>query len=124
MTQRCKGLGTDGFARGSERVGTGSADPHGRWGLCADIMRASPLAAAGRTRLTLTAGVQPGFDGLTMLRIETREACIVFLCDCGGCESPVVTLRRDRNAGLRIESQHHGKKHTNLLAPDDWVVLR
>ena len=56
MTQRCKGIGTDEFEGGSERVGTGSADPHGRWGLCADIMRASPLAAAGGTRLTLTAG--------------------------------------------------------------------
>jgi hypothetical protein len=58
-----------------------------------------------------------------MLRIEAREDCIVFLCECGGCESPVATLRRDRSAGLRIESQHHGKKHTNVLAAEDlsWI---
>ena len=58
-----------------------------------------------------------------MLRIEPREDCIVFLCECGGCDSPVATLRRDRSAGLRIESQHHGKKHTNVLAEEDltWI---
>lgn len=58
-----------------------------------------------------------------MLRIEPREDCIVFLCECGGCDSPVATLRRDRNAGLRIESEHHGKKHINVLAADDlsWI---
>jgi hypothetical protein len=58
-----------------------------------------------------------------MLRIEPRDDCIVLLCDCGGCESPVATLRRDRNAGLRVESNHHGKKHTNVIGPDDlaWI---
>ena len=58
-----------------------------------------------------------------MLRIEAREDCIVFLCECGDCESPVATLRRDRNAGLRVESNHHGKKHTNVLDADDlsWI---
>jgi hypothetical protein len=58
-----------------------------------------------------------------MLRIELREDCIVFLCECGECDSPVATLRRNRGAGLRIESQHHGKKHTNVLAAEDlsWI---
>jgi hypothetical protein len=77
---------------------------------------------AGRGVL-YTTNSHSSFDGLTMLRIETREDCIVFLCDCGGCESPVATLRRDRNAGLRIESQHHGKKHTNVLALDDFAWI-
>jgi hypothetical protein len=59
----------------------------------------------------------------SMLRIETREDCIMFLCECGECDLPVATLRRDRNAGLRIESNHHGKKHTNVLNADDlaWI---
>ena len=35
------------FGGGSERVNTASADAHGRWGLCAHIMRAFPLATAG-----------------------------------------------------------------------------
>lgn len=58
-----------------------------------------------------------------MLRIENREDCLALLCDCEQCDSPVTTLRRDQNAGLRIESQHHGKKHTNMLTPDDvaWI---
>ena len=66
---------------------------------------------------------QPRIKDLKMLRIEPREDCVVFLCDCGGCDSPVATLRRDRNAGLRIESQHHGQKHTNVIAPEDldWI---
>ena len=58
-----------------------------------------------------------------MLRIEPREDCVVFLCDCDSCDSPIATLRRDRSAGLRIESNHHGKKHTNVIAPDElrWI---
>lgn len=58
-----------------------------------------------------------------MLRIETRDDCIALLCECGECDSPVATLRRDRNAGLRVESNHHGKKHTNVIGADDlaWI---
>ena len=70
-----------------------------------------------------TTNSQPSLNDLTMLRIETREDCLVFLCECGECDSPIATLRRDRNAGLRIESNHHGKKHINVLAPEDvaWI---
>jgi hypothetical protein len=60
-----------------------------------------------------------------MLRIEVREDCLVFRCECGDCQLPVATLRRDRNAGLRIESQHHGVKHVNILTVEDlfWAYL-
>ena len=58
-----------------------------------------------------------------MLRIEAREDCVVFLCDCGGCDLPIATLRRGRNGGMRIESHHHREKHTNILTSEDldWI---
>jgi hypothetical protein len=59
------------------------------------------------------------------MRIEAREDCIAFLCECGKCDLPVAMLRRGRNSGVRIESQHHGQKHTNVLTADDlsWANL-
>jgi hypothetical protein len=59
------------------------------------------------------------------MRIEAREDCIAFLCECGDCDLPVAMLRRGRNGGLRIESKHQGQKHTNLITADDlaWAYL-
>jgi len=59
------------------------------------------------------------------MRTEAREDCIAFLCECGECELPVAMLRRGKNAGLRIESQHHGNKHTNVMTPEDlaWANM-
>jgi hypothetical protein len=59
------------------------------------------------------------------MKIEAREDCIAFLCECGECVLPVAMLRRGKNAGLRLESQHHGHKHTNVLTPEDlaWANL-
>ena len=41
------GWTNNGFGGGSERVNIASADAHGRWGLCVNLMRAIPLATAG-----------------------------------------------------------------------------
>jgi hypothetical protein len=60
-----------------------------------------------------------------LMRTEGREDCVAFLCECGDCVLPVAMLRRGQNAGLRIESNHHGQKHTNILTTDDlaWANL-
>lgn len=53
------------------------------------------------------------------MKIEMRKDCIVFFCECGECVLPMASLRRGNNGGMRIESQHHGHKHTNVLTLED-----
>ncbi len=77
---------------GSERVNIASADAHGRWGSCAHIMRAFPLA---------TAGGLPTDDVLSELRWKQKWARRGF--------------KEMRSNAMKPFAQLSGSGHSNIF---------